>query len=313
MIGSTQDLVILKLDHAKQALAEAKTIQQTKTILDIAGAWETLAKRQQLGDDAIAYAHEIKVEALRQLGGLLRATPRNEGTRLAGRAIGGSARELPKDPTPTLADLGIDKKTSMIAQQLADLPADQFKQVAAGTATVAMVLRASRGGANTTPVAWSLESVDHGLRDVINKLIKHAPPGSQHEIAELFRRFAAEIDEADRPELRESVSIARDELDVHDAEPGAYRIFESAEQASTHSGSPTVIGSCKSTYPAWYQHLTTAQPGITALRRKQVDARFADIDAGTLPTKRTARTYWAVVWAIRTLPWTSPLSRGGVT
>jgi HEPN domain-containing protein len=108
----------------------------------------------------------------------------------------------------------------MIAQQLADLPADQFKQVEAGTATVAMVLREIRRGANTKKAAWSLESVDQGLRKAINALIIEAPPGSQHDIADLLRRLADELDEAARPELRDAVSIARDELDLHDAEPG---------------------------------------------------------------------------------------------
>ena len=38
-----------------------------------------------------------------------------------------------KDPTPTLADLGLDKKTSMLAQRVANLSPEQFKDVQAST------------------------------------------------------------------------------------------------------------------------------------------------------------------------------------
>jgi hypothetical protein len=74
----------------------------------------------------------------------------------------------------------------------------------------------------------------------------------------------------------------------------AVQDFESAEEASTHPGAPTVIASCKSTHQPWYRDPTTHKPGITALWRKQVEARLADIEIGTLPTTRTAQTYWAV-------------------
>lgn len=130
------DLVIFKLDAARSALAEAKTLQDTKQILDIAGAAETYAKRQKLGDEAIGYAHAIKVEALRRLGEMLKDSPRNEGA----KGIGTSA--VPKENrTPTLNDLGIDKKTSSIAQKMADLPADHFEQVKAGHVAVTKALR----------------------------------------------------------------------------------------------------------------------------------------------------------------------------
>ncbi len=48
---------------------------------------------------------------------MLKGMEKNRGTRLVGREFGGSAKELPKDENPTLAELGVDKKTSMVAQQ----------------------------------------------------------------------------------------------------------------------------------------------------------------------------------------------------
>lgn len=135
------DGVIVKLDFARAALAEAKTIQETKRVIDVASAAEIYARRQQLGEEAINYAHAIRIEALRLLGEMLKATPKNTGVVLAGRDVGGSARELPKDQTPTLADLGVDRKVSMVAQRLASLPAEQFQSVRDGHSTITKAIR----------------------------------------------------------------------------------------------------------------------------------------------------------------------------
>ena len=62
------DAVVVSLMRASTALAEAKTIQQTKKIMDVAAAAEIYARRQHLGDEAEALAVSIKVEALRKLG-----------------------------------------------------------------------------------------------------------------------------------------------------------------------------------------------------------------------------------------------------
>jgi N6-adenosine-specific RNA methylase IME4 len=136
------DLVVVKLNTARLALSQAKTIQDAKQVIDIAGAMEVYAKRQQLGQDAIDYAHAIKIEALRRVGELLQASDRNEGRPGPGRGKAGTpaAPALSSAP-PTLADLGIDKKLSSLAQKLADLPEIQFAQVAEGVTSVAAAIR----------------------------------------------------------------------------------------------------------------------------------------------------------------------------
>jgi len=118
----TTDLVITRLDTARLALRDARTIQETKKIVDIAAAAEIYAKRQELGDEAIGYATEIKMEALRQLGKMLEATPLNAGA----RGIGKSGIPL---KNPTLKELGLTLKTSALAQQIAKLPEEQFEAV----------------------------------------------------------------------------------------------------------------------------------------------------------------------------------------
>jgi N6-adenosine-specific RNA methylase IME4 len=130
------DLVVRNIDKARLALYEAKTMQEAKQIMDMAGAAEVYAKRQGLSQEAIDYAHSIKIEALRRLGEMLDQTP---------DAKSGPKRQLGSRPepnsVPTNAELGISKKTSSIAQKLASLPQKQFEQVRAGTETITKAIR----------------------------------------------------------------------------------------------------------------------------------------------------------------------------
>jgi site-specific DNA-methyltransferase (adenine-specific) len=131
------DGVIVKLDVARAALAEAKTLQETKQIIDVAAAAEIYARRQHLGQEAIGYAHSIKIEALRLLGEMLRQTPRATG----GQPYQSSTCSDMEQVAPTLPSLGIERKTSMIAQRLADLPPEQFQAVRDGHSTITKAIR----------------------------------------------------------------------------------------------------------------------------------------------------------------------------
>ena len=63
--------------------------------------------------DAIAYAHDVKLEALRLLGAMLKATT---------RATGGDAQrtrfQKGRESPLTIKELGLDYKTSMLARLL---------------------------------------------------------------------------------------------------------------------------------------------------------------------------------------------------
>lgn len=78
------------------------------------------ASRQKLGEDIIGYAHQIKTIALARLGELLKQMPKAKGAERGGRRkqIDGTRKE-PSNMPPTYAELGIDKKTAAVAQQLA--------------------------------------------------------------------------------------------------------------------------------------------------------------------------------------------------
>lgn len=136
------DGVLAKLDAARFALAEAKTLSQTKAILDTAAAAEVYARRQKLSQESIDLAHEIKTYALCKLGEMLSAAPKNVG--MVGRVFSGNEVVPLKDDTPTLADLGIDKKTSATAQKMAALPREQQAAIARQETSVTKALRAEK-------------------------------------------------------------------------------------------------------------------------------------------------------------------------
>lgn len=79
-------------------------------------AAEIYAKRQQLGTEAIGYATEIKMEALRQLGRMLAETPRAVGGERGGKRRIDNTRRESSNPTPTLVELGLNPKISALAQ-----------------------------------------------------------------------------------------------------------------------------------------------------------------------------------------------------
>lgn len=123
------DLMVVQLDRARTALAEAKTIGETKKIVDMAHAAQIYARRQALGEEAMAFALAIKFEAMRKLGEILTQTPRNVGGKPLTNGKGFSPDR------PSLAELGINYRTSSVAQQLAAMPAEQFERVKSGEVT----------------------------------------------------------------------------------------------------------------------------------------------------------------------------------
>lgn len=144
-----RDLVLARLDAARQALSEAKTLQETKVIADLARAAEVYARRQGMAQEAIESAHAIQVEALRKLGAILRRRPKAQGTRgqLKGTKDGsGATAVIGPEPqrAPSYASVGLDHRTAGIAQGLADLPEAEFEQVRQGDVSVRHAIVAAR-------------------------------------------------------------------------------------------------------------------------------------------------------------------------
>ena len=139
MIGT--DLVIIRLDTARVALRDAKTIQDKKKLVDVSEALKVFAKRQGASEEVKAEAASFHVDTMVLLGEALAAMEKRGPEHFTGGGSNGSKREpLPNAP-PTLADLGIEKKTSMIAQKIAKLAPEKLEILRAATTTMAAALR----------------------------------------------------------------------------------------------------------------------------------------------------------------------------
>jgi len=155
-----QELVVAAISAAQAQ--EAKTIQHTKKIVDVAAAAEIYVRRQNLGVEAEKLAASVKVDALRKLGEMLKAAPKAKGVRgqLKGRnSSGGTDLLPPENQAETLAELRIDKRTSAVAQKLAELPEAAFEQVREGNETMAKALakaKAVKEVKDAKPVATQL-------------------------------------------------------------------------------------------------------------------------------------------------------------
>ena len=126
------DNALTKLDQATRMLAEVKTIDDAKKIVNLAEAARVYAREVELGLEAQNHAAEIKLRAQRR-GGEILAKMDADGKR---ETRGGDRKSKSQDDTlipPTLDDLGISKADSSRWQQIAQLPADQFEAVIAET------------------------------------------------------------------------------------------------------------------------------------------------------------------------------------
>lgn len=199
-------------------MAEAKTIQQSKAIADVAAAAEIYAKRQQLGQEAIDYAHSIKIEALRKVGEMLKETPKATGAAGIGKPASAVPNEYRTQPE-TLAELGIDKKTSSIAQKLADLPEKDFAAVRDGHETIGKAIAkvAEKKQEKTVPIQAEPEPTIplkqyRVLEEKYQELVEELETFSSIDGGDVAK---------DMKNLRESLRLAnrrRDELMVETAE-----------------------------------------------------------------------------------------------
>ena len=144
-----KDSVIERLSRASEMLVEAKSMQEVKKIMDVAGAAKIYARRQQLGEEAVQHARSIELEAMRRLGELLAETPKNKGLLLRGTKS--EPREI---SSPTLSDLGVNKKISSLSQQLARMPKKEFEQVRDGVVSMSEALKIVHVSQNSGENEW---------------------------------------------------------------------------------------------------------------------------------------------------------------
>jgi N6-adenosine-specific RNA methylase IME4 len=139
---------LAQLEQYEAMLASIETVPQAQELISVSKAAEVYARQKRLGEEAEAYARRVRISAERELGKIIASLPKNPGVR--GRLAGGSREEPPED-IPTLKDMGLSKKESMIAQQLARLPDHLFDAVAQGRMKLKNALREMQQADVTEP------------------------------------------------------------------------------------------------------------------------------------------------------------------
>lgn len=115
------DTALAKLDSARLALAECKTVMEAKQISDIAEAARIYLERTNASTETVNRATEIRILAERQMGEFIKAMPKNKGGRP-------TETPSPQEKVPTIAEVGLTHKQSDRAQRLADIPTEEFQE-----------------------------------------------------------------------------------------------------------------------------------------------------------------------------------------
>lgn len=195
------DSVVVSMKRASMALAEAVTISQTKKIMDVAAAAEIYAKRQHLSEEAEQMAATVKVEALRKLGEMLRVAPK------AKARFDGTKSVPSRNEAKTLAEVGLTKKESAVAQKLAALPEKSFQQVRDGHITVAKAIaaidatkKAGKGKPAAKTGSKTAEPEDYSKTDLEIDNLRGALDAVSEENDGLKQRVAVECMDATEEE-----------------------------------------------------------------------------------------------------------------
>lgn len=118
-------VALLKVEEARQILAECKRVDEAKSIRDKAEAIRAYLRQQNASREAQNDAAEIKLRAERRLGELLQ-----EQKARGERADRGNPKQKSHAATiapPTLRDLGIEKTQAARWQDIAKIPEPKFE------------------------------------------------------------------------------------------------------------------------------------------------------------------------------------------
>lgn len=115
---------LAKLSAATYALAEAKTLEDVKQIMDIAEAARTYARAAKLGLEAANHAAEVKLRAERKAGELLQQLERSKGGDSRSFQPGTSASEYRE----VLTENDIAPTTAHRWQTVATVPDEVFEE-----------------------------------------------------------------------------------------------------------------------------------------------------------------------------------------
>ena len=116
------------LSRATQMLAEVKTIDDAKYLMDIASTAKHYARKHKLGKDAVGHAKEIEIKAEIMLGEFLTEIEKSKGGNPNLQPVNHADRLEPS----TLSEIGVTRNLSSESQQLAGLSEEQKEKVIKG-------------------------------------------------------------------------------------------------------------------------------------------------------------------------------------
>jgi len=150
LIPALQGSPLARLTDARNALEQARSLDDVKAIHDVAVAAKKYAEACKLGEDSVRYAQEIVLRATRRMGEILAETPKHEG----GRPIVNPSLRARGLPTK-VGDMGLTYSQSSRAQKLAVLPEAKFEEylTTAPQLSQAAILREVRLGEKAERVA----------------------------------------------------------------------------------------------------------------------------------------------------------------
>ena len=120
---------LVKLSAARQALAEAKSLQEIKDIKDIAVAAKAYVIAKGLGIEMKNEASEIEIRAIRELGRMIEQKQKDGELATQKEHGKGIQASVPEQNTrTTLPEIGVTRKESSTSKNLASIDDEQFEQ-----------------------------------------------------------------------------------------------------------------------------------------------------------------------------------------
>ncbi|MCE5329382.1 site-specific DNA-methyltransferase [bacterium] len=120
---------LIKLNKARQALMEAKDLNEIREIRDIAKAVKAYAQAKSLGRDMINEASEIEIRAIREMGKLIEQGQQKGEIATQNKGGANIPNGVPdRNTVQTLPELEIKRKESSTSKNLASISDNEFEQ-----------------------------------------------------------------------------------------------------------------------------------------------------------------------------------------
>lgn len=121
---------LVKLNFARQALMEAKTLDEIRNIRDLAKAVKAYTIAKGLGIEMKNEASEIEIRAIREMGKIIQQKQEAGEVARQGQSFGNSSCTIPEHEQPdTLTEIGVTRKESSTSKNLASVSDKQFEDL----------------------------------------------------------------------------------------------------------------------------------------------------------------------------------------